>query len=346
MPKSLEVGRKNGKSAAKKTAQKADVAPTEAPVAVVIPVEDSAAAGEPVAVSEPAVADVAVEAKKTEKVAAEPAVVAQAVVPETQNKPAASVESSSKPVKKAKKVRKARKAKVVEQEESQDSSVVPPEWDWFKTPLKVELSQGKVEIVAAVEVAVASVSENVAVVEAKPAVVSADPAPVVVPAREKDEPAAVTAVEEKPFALALARMAKIRQIRAAREEAKPQTVVDSGSAVEKSSPTMQRMGDVIEQLIVKLDRNASASAAIAGGASGAAVAEPSVDTTSAAVATEEAAVEPAASFEEAQPVKASGGSEEPESEESMKFKPYYSGSGSSFSTRVNEMIKRGDWLKD
>ncbi|HOY68533.1 MAG TPA: hypothetical protein PLP29_16765 [Candidatus Ozemobacteraceae bacterium] len=54
--------------------------------------------------------------------------------------------SQANPEQKVKSSRKARAKKPTHQEESADITRVPPEWDWFSKPLRMEIQQGKVQI--------------------------------------------------------------------------------------------------------------------------------------------------------------------------------------------------------
>lgn len=267
---------------------------------------------------------------------ADPKPVADAVKPENVEQKADSEVVESKPVHKtAKKAvspkasRGSRKAKQVVEE---DITVVPPEWNWFSTPLKAELKHGQVEIVPAiapidfklVSVAAKTVdSTGIAVVKSQPAAVEDGYA-------GEKKVAAPVMDSHKPFAKALERMAKIRRIRESREKkaAEKKEEVRQVTVVDEVSPSMRKLGETLRKLSEKLEKSPAGVSVSSG--------------------TSESSVSPTeADFEEAPPVNATGGSESLESDAiNSQLQPYYSGSGSSFSNRVNELIKKGSWLKD
>lgn len=343
LPKALDVSRKGNKAVSKKS-NGAETVPSEVIEKPVIPVtldssaqvteDNSVTPTEVVALSEETLSPKSGKADVVEKSVAVPekAVEAAAAPVKTAIKEVKVVKSVEKTVKKAKKAKKARKV-VVEEE---DSLVVPPEWDWFSTPLKMEINQGQVEIVPAGSLRQVQLTSVVAKLPAglfEPVVV------------EKASPIDETRTEDvastdKPFSVAIARMAKIRQLREAREASK-------GVAVEAdvpvaSSPTMRRMGEVIKELVVKLDRQPASVATI----DNSPVAVPaSSEAVSSADATEPA---PSAISGDAVVVPATekDGDEGLKTADDNQFKPYYAGSGSSFSNRVNEMIRKGQYLKN
>lgn len=225
--------------------------------------------------------------------------------------------------------RSSRKAKLVEEEE--DITVVPPEWNWFSTPLRAELKHGQVEIVPAVApIDLKLVSVAAKTVDSTGSAVVRAQSTVVEGGYESEKKVAAPAMDShKPFAKALERMAKIRRIREAREQ---QTAVKMEEArqitvVDEVSPSMKKLGETLRNLSEKLEKSSV------------------VPVSSEAMAPSLMPVKEG--FEEAPPVVATGGSESLESDAiNSQLQPYYSGSGSSFSNRVNELIKKGAWLKE
>lgn len=382
MPRAIELAKRSGKSSAKKSS--AAVAPAPVVKSLAPAVEDTMAdtlevdsdepldidedmtkldeaAEKPVVVvapkvsvpSEPAAVKHAEKAVAAVKVVAAPVVVEPiADVVQVKVKPAVvaaksaakpSAKLSVDPVKKAKQPRRARKAK--KEVEPEDSSVVPPEWNWFNTPLKLELTEGRVEIVSS----------------AKPAQIKLLNVVVELPEPSREpvvtEPIAVTpalvavkvaAAEPKSFAQASLKMAELRRNREVREEKRSHERALSSGKVVMYSPSMRKIGEVIQELKIKLDRRP-------------AVVVPAAPVMSAveAVVVEEAgniadkgslADEPATiGFEEAAPLPVatdSGSAGIDSAGETTQFTPYYSGSGSSFSSKVNDMISRGQYLRN
>lgn len=296
-------------------ALEAPVMPPTAPKIVapppVVPAAPEAVAiipAEPLPVKEP---ELVVETKVVEPAPAIAPKAEIAVVVEAQ--PAQPVQISQPVQKKAKKSRK----KVVKVEEI--PTEIPPEWNWFSKPLKLNLSQGKAEIVV-------SEGNQEIILAAAPV----EPVVAVVLPDSSESPAKAFAETEKPFVTALARMAKLRQMReayAARRSAP--APVKPVAVVESVSPSMRRMGELLRLLSEKLNRRSVP--AVVATEEVKAVAETSEIAPATAVpdvASEETIVELA-----------------PTSVDAVELKPYR-GSGSSFSSRVNEMIKRGAWLKE
>lgn len=189
---------------------------------------------------------------------------------------------------------------------------IPPEWNWFQTPLKLEVADGKVEIVPVAKVESGSAADlKTVVAQAKPIKMAPEAKKVVV-STSKAKRVMVGANTQKPFAKALGKMAKLREKR-------------SGVAVRKTSvrpevvrpatTALKRLQDML-QLICKDGM------------------EPSDDENFSYVES----MENSPAFEEA----------EPENERPVETAEFdsYRGSGSSFSMRVNELIRSGEWLKD
>jgi len=209
----------------------------------------------------------------------------------------------------------------------EDITVMPPEWNWFSTPLKAELKHGQVNIVAAVApVDVKLVTVAARTVERKEPEKAQPAVDTQIAAPSKSEP---VIDGQKPFSKALERMAKIRRIRETREVKVAPEEAKQVAVVDEVSPSMRKLGETLRKLSEKLEKAPASSF------------ERSYQAPVAA------AVAPTAAFEEAPAVKAAGGSEELESAElNSQLKPFYGGSGSSFSNRLNEMIRRGDWLRE
>ncbi len=303
----VEAKAENGKKALEKPTKAAGVKMAARPVekAKVAP-----AVVKPAPVNEPEAPVVTEESKPSESVAmvSEPvkAVEKEAAVKEP------------RPTKKAKRARASRKIE-------EDATVVPPEWNWFSTPLKAELREGQVEIVAAVDFKPMSVAIEAKKPVIKKVVKSYQEEAVVVEKKTEARPA-VAPASSRPFSAALARMAKIRQMREARDVAR--TEVSRGTVasadVVRVSPSLRRVNDLLQQLKAKLDK-----VKVVGYASGDS-ADASVDITE---------------YEEAAPVQyISGGADEGDSTEG--FESYYSGSGSSFSMRINDLMRRGHLFRD
>jgi len=235
--------------------------------------------------------------------------------------------------KQPKAVKKARKAK---KNVEAVPTEIPAEWNWFSQPLKLSFNDGK---------AVIDRSENDKSISLSPEekirVESASVADAAASEEEKQSSdAAVSEADpsvEKPFMLALARMARIRQMR----------LQNTGSGEKKAvatktvelSPSMKAMGSMLRELCEKLDGRPE-------------VAENSLSSDEKAVnvelvvekhsepmesSSQDAVESPEVIAEEA----SSEASEKVEATGDTSFKPYYSGSGSSFSARINSMLKHG-----
>jgi len=363
MPKALEIGKKNGKApgknsvkAAPKIVKNDPEADNEVPEEKAVPIDQDEAElpkdvegdlpDEKASVEEPkpvkasekkALATAPTVEKSAEPSAGEPVEKKAAVEPVKEVKEVKAEEKKpdikpevKKPAKAGRSSKASRSAKAAKKalEIEEDSGVVPPEWDWFSTPLKIELNQGQVQIVPAVapvDLKLVTVAARTADVEAPSFVEDVKK----LDSESKKVVEASIAVSEKPFSKALERMAKIRKIREAREKKIAEKENKQITVVDEVSPSMKKLGETLRKLSEKLDK--------------ASVTKENVETSSETVSD----AGKAATFEEAPPVKATGGSEDLESADiNNQLKPFYSGSGSSFSNRVNELIQRGDWLRD
>ncbi len=236
---------------------------------------------------------------------------------------------AEKPVKSTKKAKKARKA--VESVPTE----IPAEWNWFAQPLKLSFDNGKAVIDRSENDKAISLSSGEKVVAGSPVV-----ADVVVPEEEKQsvEAATIESIEpsvEKPFMLALAKMARIRQMRQQKATGEVDVVEVKPAEL---SPSLKAIGSKLRELCEKLERrdmSASDSLTASEKTEPVAAADTQVEvadqTTQEAspVTTEATATETVSSEQVATP------------SADLSLKPYYSGSGSSFSSRINSMLKQG-----
>ena len=282
------------------------------------PVKDvkaPAAAKEAKVAAKKAVAD-SVEMKPVAPIQDKPVVVpvADAVVvvaePET---------ASQKPMvsaAKASRVRKSKKTEVIETE-------VPPEWDWFSTPLKLEVSSGNVEIVPAERVR----ELRMVTISARLPEKSPEPVFVAAPASAESASSVRPALEtEMPFTSALARMAKLRYSRKASVKASPEI---ARAAAAYRSPSLARLQQVVAQLRGKLEAREIESAPV--------VQSAAADVSVVSGDTEESS--PVQTMKEASA--ADGADSEKIDVSEHKFVPYYGGSGTELSTRINDLVQRG-----
>lgn len=234
---------------------------------------------------------------------------------------------SKKAEKQPKTVKKARKAtKTVEPVPTE----IPAEWNWFSQPLKLSFDDGK---------AVIEKSENDKAISLSSEEKIRDETAVVEPAttsEEESQPAdAVTPVAEpsleKPFALALAKMARIRQMRLQNSVVSEEEVVEAKAA--ELSPSLKAMGSILRELCEKFDkRQEKASDSLA--------APEKAETVEVAVEQRVEAVEQNV-VESAPEAETATTTEVEASATDLGLKPYYSGSGSSFSARIDSMLKQG-----
>ncbi len=239
------------------------------------------------------------------------------------------IQSTVKPAAKARKPR--RKAKIEE-----IPTEIPPEWNWFSKPLKLNLEPGKARIERADSEKDIRLNETekVAVGVAEQVKTSVEPVDLVVESaventvepvsgEKDDEKASVSEPEtSRPFMMALARMARIRQMR---QSAETKGAVIA-APVEVPSPSMRRLGEALKTLCDKLDRQSSVGSSTVPES-----ANQALEVVETADASASDAQNAAADVEQADAGQAVSG----DSNES------YVGSGSSFSQRVNMLLKSG-----
>jgi len=319
---------------AKSEVQPAEIKAEPEAAAVVEPVADINAAEVKIVTEAPA-------DKAPEKKAAPAPVVEQAkpvVVPvvKTEKKPVTEKkaektvtiekkdEKQSRPAKKAKKAKKTVEPVPTE---------IPAEWNWFAQPLKLSFNDGKAVIDKSEEDKAISLSSEEKVRTESATVDMA------VSEEEKQPATAVAAIAEpsveKPFVLALAKMARIRQMRSQNAAVSEEKTVETKTVAELS-PSMKAMGSMLRELCEKLDKRAETASESLSAA----------DKTETVEAVVEKQVEAAdqSSLESASGAAETVAVSEEKTETStddLKLKPYYSGSGSSFSARIDSMLKQG-----
>ena len=229
--------------------------------------------------------------------------------------------------KQPKTVKKARKTtKTVEPVPTE----IPAEWNWFSQPLKLSFDDGKAVIEKSENDKAISLSSEEKI-RAETAVV--EPATT---SEEESQPAdAVTPVAEpsleKPFTLALAKMARIRQMRLQNSIISEEEVVEAKAA--ELSPSLKAMGSILRDLCEKFDkRQEKASNSLA--------APEKTETVEVAFEQRVEAVEQNV-VESAPEAETATTTEVEASATDLGLKPYYSGSGSSFSARIDSMLKQG-----
>lgn len=255
--------------------------------------------------------------KAAEAKAVEPVVKAEPVVatPAVKAVETMATLSESEPRKTLAKRRKA--AKPV------DESEIPQEWNWFDTPLKIEVSDGHVEIVPSVTVSgVQSLSEAPKIKES----VAFNPS-----AGTSEENIRVDLASEKPFVAALARMGRLRSNRSAVIAENPEL---EKAVAARRSESIARLQEAVASLCQKLEATEPIHVGLnlePDKASPVAIED--------AFAADESApvVESADESQESSPVVA----ENTVSTAEPKFVPYYSGSGSELSSRINDLILKG-----
>ncbi|HAE37225.1 MAG TPA: hypothetical protein DCG57_01150 [Candidatus Riflebacteria bacterium] len=240
----------------------------------------------------------------------------------------------------SKKGRAARKA-AKEAAKEADENEVPPEWNWFNIPLKLEISGGNVEIVST------GAPKDVALVT----VVARLPAGLFVDAVEpvSGQSASESNYEadlmpvpasEKPFVSALAKMAKLRRGRMAAIEADPE--LEKAAAAHRSNSieelrlavvTLRSRLDVGSRSVDPVVPAAVAASDISYDA-GSYASAPAPDASGVVV---EASITTEVSKEPVAAVIDAGSDDKSE----FKFVPYYSGSGSPVSGRINTLLQRG-----
>lgn len=197
---------------------------------------------------------------------------------------------------------------------------VPPEWNWFSKPLKMKMADGKVEIVAseADKKTVAKRQEKAVVKEAKPQKNSSLQ-------RFEKKSAPVVA---KPFAKALTKMAKLREKRGYEG---PQTVKVAPKATQKAAAALKRLRDMVRH--IRVEKSIENKLGVSHDGSG-------EDLNSLSVRTAPAMIDEEAVAENVETQ--DGGF----ADHSLQEEGDYSGSGSSFSMRINDLIRSGAWLRD
>ncbi|MFZ5950371.1 MAG: hypothetical protein ACOYXC_06680 [Candidatus Rifleibacteriota bacterium] len=243
---------------------------------------------------------------KAKASSAKPIEVVEAKTERVEPVQAVEVKVIAPPATDARPVKKARKPRVQAVE-----TEIPPEWNWFNTPLKLDVNDGKLEIVADPE---------------KKVVIQ--PSAVVKPAEYKEENIAVSEdkpvlrqqpVAEKPFSRALAKM---NQLKERRQGVKKPVINRIPAVVARSEAALKRIQDMV--------KNICSDEALEN-----TIAEEKADETSM-----ETSVEASVEASEDQSELA-GSASINEGQESS-----YAGSGSSFSMKVNDLIRSGAWLKD
>ncbi|MGM0599135.1 MAG: hypothetical protein ACQETH_04875 [Candidatus Rifleibacteriota bacterium] len=120
---------------------------------------------------------------------------------------------------------------------------VPPEWNWFKAPLKVDRVKGKVSISSGLDAI-----ESIRPVHKEHGKDSKERA-----VEKIKEVATKTEVKEKkPFARALARMAKLKAKRSSSNaKSRLQQLKAAEKPLEKVSPALKRINDLLQKLKVQ-----------------------------------------------------------------------------------------------
>lgn len=319
---------------AKSEVQPAEIKAEPEAAAVVEPVADINAAEVKIVTEAPA-------DKAPEKKAAPAPVVEQAkpvVVPvvETEKKPVTEKKAEKTVIvekKDEKQSRPAKKAKKAKKTVEPVPTEIPAEWNWFAQPLKLSFNDGKAVIDKSEEDKAISLSSEEKVRTESATVDMA------VSEEEKQPATAVAAIAEpsveKPFVLALAKMARIRQMRSQNAAVSEEKTVETKTVAELS-PSMKAMGSMLRELCEKLDKRAETASESLSAA----------DKTETVEAVVEKQVEAAdqSSLESASGAAETVAVSEEKTETStddLKLKPYYSGSGSSFSARIDSMLKQG-----
>ena len=240
------------------------------------------------------------------------------------NKVAAS-ENAPVKEKQVAKPRKSRKKAKVEEVPTE----IPAEWNWFSKPLKLNLEPGKAQITLAESDREIKLNESekiaTAMVEATEQLAK--------PVADKVETHDVTTViaseaiiaepqTVRPFMMALAKMARIRQMR------HTAVTVESRPAVESLSPSMQRLGVALKAICDRVESRVSPEQTSAEGLS---------DKSGVLVVSEEAETIDQNPSEVLSDVDTTEQTVEPTVE---PVRPY-GGSGSSFSQRVNALLRSG-----
>ncbi len=246
--------------------------------------------------------------KKVQNLAAKPVKVLEIKPERVDPVGTAEVKVVAPPIMAAKPVKKSRKPRSQEIE-----TEVPPEWNWFSTPLKFDVNDGKLEIVA--DPGKKMVNQPLTV--SRPVQITEEIAEV-----SEEKPVLNHQIRfEKPFAKALAKMNKLKE---RRQGVKKPVINKVPAVVARSEAALKRIQGMVRNICSdEVLENATAEEKAVD--SSAEVAETSVE------ASENQSVTAISSLSV----------NESQSEESS-----YTGSGSSFSMRVNELIRSGAWLQD
>lgn len=190
----------------------------------------------------------------------------------------------------------------------------PPEWNWFSTPLKVEMTDGKVAIVAAEKVNTVSnelTEKETSVVPEMKKTLNLEPAKRSVDKVSADGAKSVV----KPFARA---MGKMLQLKEKREKIATVQPVKHTEVVRGAAMTLKR----IQDLLASMRENRSAGDNLVVSSEGVGINDNLAETQ----ANQEKEIEAYVA----------------KSPESLDYK----GSGSGLSMRINDLIKSGAWLTD
>ncbi|MBU1109186.1 MAG: hypothetical protein KKB51_21085 [Candidatus Riflebacteria bacterium] len=234
--------------------------------------------------------------------------------------PSLVVEQSVSPIVSKKSVQKASVAAPRRSKKETVDTEIPPEWDWFSTPLKMEIIGDNIEIVPTGDV------REIRLINVVASLPERSPAPILV-----DEPASPVVpvlATEMPFASALARMGKLRHSRKVAVKASPEI---AKATVAYKSPSLERLQQAVAQLRSKLEACEFKSGAVV---------QKNADdaNTSSSVSRD---------YEEVPPIQALEGlsadvvSADEVDVSEHKFVPYYGGSGTSLSSRINGLLQRG-----
>jgi len=202
----------------------------------------------------------------------------------------------------------------------EDESEIPQEWNWFNAPLKIEFSDGRVEIVSA-----EARSEVKMVGNIQPEPVVEEPS-----ANHLEESRQVEPSFEKPFVAALARMGRLRSMRTAA------VVKDPGlekAILARRSESLEHLRDAVVKLCNKLDP-VEAPRADAGLAVGSGDSTTGLESVSSVTAQEGFSSEDKSSVAETE-------KNHQVTADDHQFVPYYAGSGSDLSSRINDLITKG-----
>jgi len=305
------AGTKPARGAAKPVVKESAVKPAAEPVA-----ENDSEVSEPVLASdEPEESVQSVAAKPVVK-AAEPVVKAEPIVAApvkpVETAAAPSLEEPRKPV-----AKKRRAVRVV------DESEIPQEWNWFDTPLKIEISEGHVEIVP---------SEKVSVINLLPETPKIDDSVILNPSMSASEDnIRVDLASEKPFVAALARMGRLRSSRSALIAENPEL---EKAVAARRSESIAKLQEAVALLCNKLEATDARHSA--------SNLEPVNDSPVVKEDASAIAVETAPAVESDETVKSlQAGAEEGSAAYEHRFVPYYSGSGSALSGRINDLVVKG-----